>query len=325
MRKVFLSFAERRKSKIIVKLLTVDKENDTVCYNDRYHVYWDKRDLFTYISVTTLIGLYEQEFNREFWLQYKAFQQLCEPNPDVLRNLRELMVFDRETLATRYRKLRGPEFDELVAEIDSKWKTTNKDACEKGTKIHAGFENKFDSEGYYNLSWYGFDRNSKYLYKPGCYKIDMDVDKQAFPEMLISMKTKSGVRVAGQIDLAVKDGKDIFVIDYKSNAKLRQISYLGPNGYSMMKSPLSHLMDCNMVHYQLQLTMYQYMLMRKYRDLEPNDLTIIHVSDREVVRHILKYIPKDVISMCCHFRDFRQDYEYTKIIKDEQGRYWLPR
>lgn len=306
--------------------LKVDKENDTVCYNDEHHIYWDKNDLFTYISVTTIIGFYEQEFDKQFWLQYKAFQKLCSPTKDVLENLRELAVFDRKILSMRYPKIATKEFDDMINQINSEWKHTNKEACEKGTDTHAGYENKFDEKGWYGLSWYGFDKDKKFLYIPNCYKISDRVNRQVLPEMLVSMKTKSGVRIAGQIDLAIKDCKDLFIQDYKTNKELKFESYRKPSGkYTMMKEPLSHLMDCNISHYQLQLSLYQYMVRRIYPWLKPNHLTIIHVSNGTSLRHVVDYLERDVINMCCNFRDFHPEFEYKKIIKDEQGRYWLPR
>lgn len=304
--------------------LKVDKENADVCYNDKYHIYWDKHDLFTYISATTIIGLYEQEFDKLFWLQYKAFQRLCNPNKDMLSNIRELGIFDRKTLSEMFPIVGTKEFDDMVATISGEWKKENKRACDDGTKIHAWYEDKFNGNGTYDLSWYGF--NGGFKYKEGCYEITSKTARQAFPEMLVSMKTKSGVRIAGQIDLAVQDKDNIHILDYKSSKVLNYSSYKKPNGsHTMMKEPLSHLMDCNMSHYQMQLSLYQYMLTRIYPWLVPNDLTIIHLSNGTFMRHVVKYLRRDVVNMCCNFRDFHQDYEYTKIIKDEQGRYWLPR
>jgi len=46
--------------------VTVDKENDEVIYNDAEHCYLSKKDGSKYISVTTLIGLYEQPYDKNF-------------------------------------------------------------------------------------------------------------------------------------------------------------------------------------------------------------------------------------------------------------------
>lgn len=308
-----------------MKHLTVDKENKDICYNDKYHIYWDKKDLFTYISVTTLIGLYEQEFDRAFWLQYKAFQRLCRPSSEILVNLRELCVFDRKAIAEMYPVVGTKEFEKVVLELDDEWVNTNKEACDKGTKEHAEQEEKFYNEGYYDLEWQGFDKEKRFFYKPKDYNFYEDIDRQVIPEMLISMKTKSGVRVAGQVDLPVKDMNNVYIIDFKTNKKLKFESYRKPSGeYTMMKEPLSHLMDCNMSHYQMQLSLYTLMIIRKFPFLNPMDGTVIYLSDSGVTRHNLEFRGRDAFNMLCNFRDFHNDYEYKKIVKDEQGRYWLP-
>ena len=46
--------------------IKVDKENDNVFFNDETHCYYDKETLKPYISVTTLIHNYSQEFDEEF-------------------------------------------------------------------------------------------------------------------------------------------------------------------------------------------------------------------------------------------------------------------
>jgi hypothetical protein len=57
----------------------VDKENDDVIYSDEKHIYIDKIDYKPYISVTTLIKKYENEFDGEFWASYKACEALSDP------------------------------------------------------------------------------------------------------------------------------------------------------------------------------------------------------------------------------------------------------
>ena len=44
----------------------VDKENDDVFFNDETHTYYNKDTMEKYISVTSLIHLYSNEFDEEF-------------------------------------------------------------------------------------------------------------------------------------------------------------------------------------------------------------------------------------------------------------------
>lgn len=198
-----------------MKEITIDKLNGTVAYNDKYHIYWDTEDLMTYISATTLIGMFEQEFDTEFWLKYKALARLCNPDSDFMSNLRSSRIFDYDVIKQYfpYLKSHKQEFNDTVEQIRKEWKENNSNACTMGTSIHEGYENDFFKDGYYQLSDYGFNHRSAFYYKKGLYEIVKD--KQVLPECLVSMKTKSGVRVAGQIDLMVIDNPYINIFDYK--------------------------------------------------------------------------------------------------------------
>lgn len=66
------------------------------------------------------------------------------------------------------------------------------------------------------LKRYGL--GGKFSVKKGHYRLD--TEKAVYPEFLISVKSRDGVlRVAGQIDLLIKDGNDIIIIDFKTNKK----------------------------------------------------------------------------------------------------------
>ena len=54
--------------------MKVDKQNQNVCYNDEKHMYWDENGV--YVSVTTLIGKFCQDFDKEFWSGYKALEKM---------------------------------------------------------------------------------------------------------------------------------------------------------------------------------------------------------------------------------------------------------
>lgn len=56
--------------------LKVDKETKDVVYSDEAHVYIDKTDQQKYVSVTTLIGKYENPFDVFFWSSYKTCEKL---------------------------------------------------------------------------------------------------------------------------------------------------------------------------------------------------------------------------------------------------------
>ena len=46
--------------------LQVDKEDDTIFFNDKNHEYRDKQDGSKYISVTQIVHMYQQPFDENF-------------------------------------------------------------------------------------------------------------------------------------------------------------------------------------------------------------------------------------------------------------------
>jgi len=311
--------------------LTIDKTDGVVCYNDKHHVYWDRKDMFTYISVTTLIGMFEN-YDRDFWLGYKALQEILADKPGIkkfLFNLRRLKAIDIDEVLSIYPgSFTAEEFESKKKEYSDKWNESGKKACEFGTKAHARYENRFKEKDWYQLDWLGFKPTEWFAYIPGFYQFSEKLDRQVFPEMLISMKTESGVRIAGQVDLCLKNRNTIQILDYKTNASIDFQSYRDPYGkYQMMKYPLNELMDCNAIHYQLQTSIYTWILKRKYRLFDTANPKIIHLYNKENTEerkiYELEYIPSAVILMFRYFRDHIH-YNYKKVIEHE-GRFFISR
>lgn len=315
-----------------MKELTIDKRNGHVCYNDKYHVYWNDQDLLTYTSVTTLIGKYEN-FDRDFWLNYCALKELIGKqgykDMNILRNLRMTKVFDMDSVLALYPEFTEGMLEEKRKELDTKWKANADKACEFGTKAHAGYEHGFKEKGWYNLSWYGFSNRVKFAYVPNLYTYVPELGRQVMPEMLVAIKTKDmKLRLAGQIDLCIIDKKNLYINDYKTNKSIDFKSMADPEGnHQMMKYPLEYFMDCNSVHYNLQMSIYTYMVARKYPELKPCESTIIHLYDKEDTSkarfYKFQYLESTVKLLLNHYRE-NNDMDYTKII-EKDGKYYLPR
>ena len=110
-----------------------------------------------------------------------------------------------------------------------------------------------------------------------------------------------GYKIAGRSDKIILSTENFVryahVEDYKSNKKLDKESYQFKNGsYKMMKPPLGHLMDCNFNHYQLQLSLYMFML--EYQGFKPGTIRIIHIpheGGRQV--HECQYLKREVVNI----------------------------
>lgn len=194
----------------------VDKENDDVVYSDEQHVYLDKTDCQKYISVTSLIHQYSNEFDAAFWSAYKALEAIL--NEDVWLSIKsgllarkkfnpELLVklnIDKEVFENKQK--------EILAEYDRK----RDESCVRGTAIHASFEESFYGKSRFDFKRFGFEEVSDcdFTCKKDYYKLDLT--HGVYPEFLISCKSEDGLlRLSGQIDCLILDGHDVYILDYK--------------------------------------------------------------------------------------------------------------
>jgi len=285
--------------------IKVDKENDDVFFNDELHKYYDKNTMQEYVSVTTLIHEYSQEFDGEFWASYKALEELMD--------LETFLILKKGLLATKkfnpkiLKKFQidENEFAEAKKKILEEYNRKRNESCERGTAIHAQFENSMYDRTTFDFSNFGYE-NLKGDFK--CIKnhYKLDLKRGVYPEFLLSVASKDGLlRVSGQIDLLIVDNEEITIIDYKSNKSIDKHSYFDKNKkrYQMMKYPLNNLEDCNWNHYQLQLSLYAYMLEQKNPKYHIKSLRIIHIDhDGKQHEYECEYLRDDVINMLKHYK-----------------------
>ena len=283
--------------------MQVDKRNGNVNYNDEFHQYWNDEGQ-KFISVTTLIGRFEQPFDQDFWSKYKALERLigsqkfaAMEKPRLLKSKKwdnsvlELYDIDEVT------------FNSTQQDILDEWAKTNRESCERGTKIHAAMEKKFYSgASSYSLKSYGL--GGKFVCKQNYTPLDLE--SAVYPEYLISRVSEDGhIRLAGQIDLLVKDGNDIYIIDYKTNKELKMKSGYDPAAkkYAMMNFPLNNLMDCNFMHYTLQLSTYAWMIKKNNPQFNIKKLILVYFDhDGNVSTHEVEYLKNEVERMLSQYR-----------------------
>lgn len=193
--------------------MKIDKQNGLVAYNDLEHVYWNVNDNERYISVTTLIHKYTQPFDKEFWSVYKALEKLIPKDSWKIekKSLLNTNKFDKSILDLY--NISENDFNKTQQDILDQWDEENKKSCERGTKIHAALENSFYNNPK-NISLQKFGIGGKFECKKD-YS-DLDLEYGVYPEYLVSIESKSGtLRLAGQVDLIVKSGNEITIIDHK--------------------------------------------------------------------------------------------------------------
>lgn len=285
-------------------MMQIDKRNGNVCFNDSAHCYFDVNDESKkYISVTTLIGRYEQEFDREFWSSYKALEKLLPKDAWQLekKSLLASKKFNKEILDTY--NISENDFNKAQQDILDEWDKKNREACERGTKIHADLENSFYAGGK-NVNLQKFGIGGKFE----CRKdySDLDLEYGVYPEYLIYRESDDGIlKLAGQIDCIVKSDNDIILIDHKTNAKIDLKSGYNTQTKSTakMKYPLNNLDDANFWHYTMQLSTYAWMLQKINPNFVIKDLILNHYDhEGNNTLYHCEYLKHDVEKMLYHYK-----------------------
>ena len=88
------------------------------------------------------------------------------------------------------------------------------------------------------------------------------------------------LKLAGTIDLIIfnKEKNHISIIDWKTNKKINKSSFNSVQ--KGIKFPLNNMDDCNFNHYNLQLSMYQYIL-ESYYNVTVKGLFLVHLNEQE--------------------------------------------
>lgn len=280
-----------------------DKVNGKVGFLEGPHKYVNlEDDTIQYTSVTTLIGKYEQPFDKEFVSRYKALERLL---PSDVWKKEKGGIWKSHKISDNFLEVYDISKDDLnrvQQDILDEWMKINKDACERGTKIHAQLENSFYDIGKdINLQKFGI--GGKFVCKKDYNELNLDYG--VYPEYLIYYDNpKVDLHIAGQIDLLVKNGNDIVIIDHKTNAKIDTKGFYDSSIRSekKMKYPLTDLGDCNYNHYQLQLSTYAWMLQKLNPDFVIKDLILNHYDhDNKNTIYHCSYLKDDVEKMLKHF------------------------
>ena len=283
--------------------MNIDKQNGDVAFSEKSHTYWNVNDNEKYISVTTLIGRYENEFDKEFWSAYKALEKLI-PKDNWKVEKKSLLnnrKFDKEILSIY--NISELDFNKTQQGILDDWDYENKISCARGTKIHAALEESMYKAGV-NVSLKKFGVGGKFVCDKG--RTELDLENGVYPEYLISRISPDGIlRLAGQIDLLVKQGNEITIIDYKTNKKIDKNSFFDSKTKKTvkMKYPLNKIEDCNFWHYTLQLSTYAWMIQKLNPNFIIKDLIMVHYDhdNKQTVYH-LDYLKYEVELMLKHYK-----------------------
>lgn len=300
--------------------MTYDKVNGDVGFLEGPHKYVNLKDSsIQYTSVTTLIEKYGKEFDKEFVSKYKALERLI-PADNWKKEKGAIWKSHKipEGVLEVY-SITPENLNKVQQEILDEWAETNRIACERGTKIHAQLENSFYNAGS-NITLKKFGIGGKFKCEKNYNELDMEYG--LYPEYLIYYDNpKLNLHIAGQIDLIVKSGNDIYIIDHKTNAKIDLKGFYNSalRTTDKMKFPLTNLDECNYNHYQLQLSMYAWMLQKINPNFIIKDLILNHYdhSGKNTLYHCT-YLKEDVEKLLKHYaKQCKLDQQKKKYARIE--------
>ena len=198
-------------------------------------------------------------------------------------------------------------------EIKLEYKTKRDKACERGTAYHLMRENEWyqnkkakvneyiDSDDYFDVEKHNWDLNR---------------ENAILPEYLVYYSSPDGlVTLAGQIDLLIKEGNNIYVLDFKTNSKgIDKKAYFNNKTKQTKKMyyPINNIEDTTYNHYAIQLSCYAYMLKQINPNFNIKKLQLLHNAGDGETKIDVPYYEKEVKSM---FNDLWK----TNVIKRESN------
>ncbi|MGV8961816.1 MAG: PD-(D/E)XK nuclease family protein [Candidatus Saccharimonadaceae bacterium] len=294
--------------------LVVDKENEIVKYNDELHKYWIKGTKESCISVTTLIHKFTT-FDEAFWCHYKALERLIGEDtfdgPLIGKSVKRGPASEakQDLLATKKYNHKWSSFygyteeevEEQAGLIRKEWDEKREISCIRGTAIHRQHELEHIAGETKELSHLGLGGKFQSILTN-----KLEPGRGVYPELLLSRISPDGkLRVAGQADLVIIDGLDVYILDYKSGKTMDMKSYYDrkTRKSTNMFYPLNNIQDTNFWHYSLQLSTYAWMI----EQLDPNfiikGLILIH-EDHEggTTTYECDYLKTDVVRMLAYYK-----------------------
>lgn len=103
-----------------------------------------------------------------------------------------------------------------------------------------------------------------------------------YPEHMVYLRSAG---ICGQSDLVEVINGQVHITDYKTNKEIKVEGFTNWEGVTQkMSPPVSHLDDCHLNHYALQLSMYMFIILKHNPKLSPGSLTIHHILFEEAGR-----------------------------------------
>lgn len=293
------------------------KINGDVAFYEDGHKYVNlKKPQLKYTSVTTLISSFHEAFNVDFWSGYKALEKLM---GDDFKNLgvKSYLLERKKNDLTISDYVNEEEYYKTKRFITESYEKKRVESAKRGTDIHKQKELRFYESNNINPKNLGFILHDDYF---ECERNNFDLNrtKAVLPEYLIYYSSEDEIlNLAGQIDLLIKDGNDIFIYDFKTNADgIESKAYFDHKKKTTKKMfyPINNLEDTKLMHYTLQLSLYAWMLQQINPNLNIKKLTLIHIDKEGVETQIeVEYKKMEIERL---LKVFKKELKITNLKSD---------
>lgn len=222
------------------------------------------------LSVVNLINDYHV-FDRDFWLGYKTLEKLHPDFNDIKMSL-------LKTKKINAKFLEGVEnFEVEKALLEAEWKQKSEEAKTQGINTHKYIQDllKVDPD------------TCRHEFQLSEYQVSKDLlnaSNAIFIEHRLEVPLDENHVLVGVPDCFVIHDGQIDIKDWKcldSAPKFKSMYEVSKHSSKKMKYPLA-LDDVNGVHYQIQLSIYMWMLLQIRPDLKPGVLEIVWIQNNKI-------------------------------------------
>lgn len=241
------------------------------------------------LSVTGIVNSYHT-FEREFWLSYKALEAVMAPSEwdNVKMTLLKSKRIDDKIL----QKVNKDQYEFKRAEIDADWRQKNEESKKAGSEVHEMIRNEFVTDLF--RAQQDFQVQGE-LQVPDTFLMS---EGGIFPEQRMEWELDPEYLLVGIADLVnIHDGQ-FDIIDWKTDEdgiKFKSHFDVAKKHAKKMKYPLTKFDDVNGIHYQIQLSIYAWLVQQLRPDLKLGKLKLVWVKDMKVKKiYEVEYLDKDV-------------------------------